>query len=174
MLLEAKCRSYKGVVRLNEKKLGAIIVLLVASIAPAMILGGLVANALTPPQTCRPCEESLAVRHLQIHETPTNLNASLIISSCTDRAMAINVLRLSNITQSDSPGIAVSINGTYIDCTASPLFTVGAGDTAIVNMIVPYTSCPYALSMLRNANVISITVLTKQAMYYNECDTSGL
>lgn len=158
---------------LNQKKLGAVIVLIVALIAPVMILCGYVENALTPPWHPGHNSESLALQNFSINENAQSLNASLTISNCVDKAKSINTLRLSNITQSNSPGIAVSINGTYIDGAASPLFTVRAGDTAIVNMIVPYTSYPNALSTLDNSEVVGITVLTDQAMYYKECNLSG-
>jgi hypothetical protein len=55
---------------LNEKKLGAIIVLVIAAVAPAMILGGYVANALETPNF-GPMMESIAIlQNRQINETP--------------------------------------------------------------------------------------------------------
>jgi hypothetical protein len=155
---------------LNEKKLGAIIVLIIASIAPAMILGGYLANALTPPNF-GPMMESIAIlQNRQITETPTNLNASFAILNCGGQPNVINSVKLGQIAQSGSPGVALYVNGTGVDCAAVPLFVILQGDTAFVNMIVPYTSFPYALSTLHSEKVVSITVYTDEAMYYVECN----
>jgi hypothetical protein len=157
---------------LNEKKLGAIIVLLVVLIAPAMILGSYVVNGLEPPNF-GPMIECLALKNQQINETPTGLNASLAMYNTGGQAIQVNSVKLGQIAQSGSPGVAVSVNGTYVDCTGSPLFIIQLDDTAAVNMIVPYTSYPYALSTLHNAQYVTITVLTDNARYYREYSPSN-
>jgi hypothetical protein len=157
---------------LNEKKLGVIIVLIIASIAPAMILEGYIANALEPPNF-GPMMESIAIlQDRQITENPTNVNASIAILNCGGQPNSINALRLGQIAHSGSPGVAVCVNGTFVDCTAVPLFVIQQGDIAVVNMIVPYTNYPYALSTLHNSKVVSITVVTDEAIYYVECNST--
>lgn len=157
---------------LNEKKLGAVIVLLIASIAPAMALSSYVAYALTPPNY-EPIMESLAIRNQQIIENPTNLNMSISALNCGGQSIPVKAIKLGQIAESCSPGVAVSVNGTHVDCTASPLFVIHPGDTAIVNMILLYTSYPHALSTLHNAKAVSITVQTDEAMFYVECNCTG-
>jgi hypothetical protein len=155
---------------LNEKKLGAVIVLMVALIAPAMILTVYAENGFRPACTIS-ARAALSIENLSINENAASLNVSLSIFAC--ESTPINTVKLSNITQSNSPGVAVSVNGTYVDCTATPLFVIQSGDTAVVNMIVPYTNYPNMLSALHSANVTSITVLTDKAMYYKECSLNG-
>jgi hypothetical protein len=155
---------------LNEKKLGAVIVLIVALIAPAMILTAYAENGFRPACTIM-ARETLAIQNLSINENAASINVSLSISAY--EATRINVIKLSNITQSNSHGVAVSVNGTNIDYS-TPLFVIQNGDTATVNMIVPYTNYPNMLSALHSSNVTGITVLTDKAMYYKECDTSCL
>jgi hypothetical protein len=157
---------------LNEKKLGAVIVLLVASIAPAMILEGYIANALEPPDF-GPMMECLATVGKQIDENPQSLNTSLVICNTGGQAIQVNAVKLGQIAQRGSPGVAVCFNGTYVDCAVAPLFVIKQGDTAVVNMIVPYTSFPYALSTLHSEKVVSIKLFTDEAMYYVECIPSG-
>jgi hypothetical protein len=157
---------------LNEKKLGAVIVLLVASIAPAFIIGGYVANALEPPDF-GPMMECLAIKNQQINENPQSLNASLTIYNTGGQAINVNEVKLGQICQSGSPGVTVCVNGTYVDCTTAPLFVIQQDNTAIINMIIPYTSFPYALSTLHSREIVSITVITDEAMYYVECSPSG-
>jgi hypothetical protein len=155
---------------LDEKKIGAIIVIIVALIAPAMILGSYVANALESPNF-EPMMESIAIlQNRQITENPTNINASIALLNCGGQPNSINAVKLGQIAQSGSPGVAVCVNGTYVNCAAVPLFVIQQGDTAIVNIVVPYTNYPYALSTLHNLKVVSITVFTDEAMYYVECN----
>jgi hypothetical protein len=154
---------------LNEKKLGAIIVLVVALIAPALILTAYAENGFRPACTIM-ARESLAIQNPCINGNAASLNVSLAIFAC--ESTPINTIKLSNITQSNSPGVTVSVNGTYVNCAASPLFVIQPNDTAIVNMIVPYTNFCNSLSALHNAGVVGITVLTDQAMYYKECNLS--
>ena len=134
-----------------------------------MIFGGYVANALETPRRHHHME-SLAIKNQQINETPTNLNTSITILNCGGQTIPVNTVKLGQIAQSDSPGVAVYVNGTNVDCAAVPLFVIKNGDTAVVNMIISYTSFPYALSTLHSANVVSITVYTDRAMYYRECN----
>jgi hypothetical protein len=171
-LLEGQVAD-KGARGLNGKKLGAVIVLLVASIAPALILGGYVANALEPPDF-GPMIECLALKNQQINENPQSLNTSLTIYNTGGQTINVNTVKLGQICQSGSPGVAVSVNGTYVDCTAAPLFVIKIDDTAVVNVIVPYTSFPYALSTLHSAKIVSITVVTDEAMYYVESNCTNV
>ena len=158
---------------MNEKKLGAVIVLLVASIAPAMILGRLATNALTPPNYQHTTTEDFAISHnIQINENPTNLNVSFTLHS-EYRANGVNTIKLNGIAQSGSPGIALTVNGTYADNAAAPLFEIQPGDCAVVNMIIPYASFPNALSTLYNATVVSVSVYTNQALVYAECNPNS-
>jgi hypothetical protein len=113
--------------------------------------------------------ECLSIVEKQIDENPQSLNASLTICNTGGQAIQVNAVKLGEIAQSGSPGVAVCFNGTYVDCAAAPLFVIQQGDTAVVNMIVPYTSFPYALSMLHSSKVVSITVFTDEAMYYIDC-----
>jgi hypothetical protein len=157
---------------LNEKKLGAIIVLLIASIAPALILEGYMANAFEPPDF-GPMMECLSIKNQKINESPQSLNASLTIYNTCGQIININAVKLGQICQSGSPGVEVYVNGTYVDCKTVPLFVIQQDNTAIVNMIVPYTNYPYALSTLHSTEIVSITVITDEAMYYVECSSSG-
>lgn len=158
---------------MNQRKLGAIIVLIIALIAPAMILGGYVANALETPLHHHHME-SLAITNQQIHETPTNLNTSITILNCGPQTIPVNTVKLGEIAQSGSQGVAVYVNETNVDCATEPLFTIKNGDTAVVNMIIPFRSFPYALSTLHSANVVSITVYTDRAMYYRESNYTSV
>lgn len=155
---------------MNQRKLGAIIVLTIALVAPAMILGGYVANALETPHYHHHHMESLVIKNEQIHENPTNLNTSITILNCGGQDIPVNTVKLGEIAQSGSPGVAISVNGTYVDASAGPIFTIKNGDSAVVNMFVSYTSFPYALSKLHSDSVVSITVSTDRAMYYRECN----
>lgn len=157
---------------MNDKKLGAIIVLVISSVVPAMILGGYVVNALAPPNL-GPVMECLALRNQQISEDPVSLNMSLAILNCGGEAIPVNAVKLGQIAESSSPGVAVYVNGTYVDCATMWLFLIQPGDTAVVNMIVPYAGYPYALSTLHSSRVVSITVLTDKVMYYVECNCTG-
>jgi hypothetical protein len=158
-----------AVLRLNEKKIGAIIVLLVASIAPVMILGTLAANALTPPDYQHNTLEDFSIsQNMQVNENPSNLNVSFTLHSEL-RANGVNTIKLNGIAQSGSPGVALTVNGTYVDNAAVPLFEVQRGDCAVVNMIIPFASFPDALSTLHNATVVSVSVYTNQALVYAEC-----
>jgi|GEM_PF-4746493 hypothetical protein len=157
---------------LNEKKLGAIIVLIVALIAPAMILTAYAENGFHPPVTIMQ-RETIAIQNPCINENAASLNISLTILGFGDESIPIDAVKLSNITESSSPSVAVSVNGTYVNCASSPLFVIQPNDTAIVNMFVPYTSYPFVLSTLHDRKVVGIMVLTGQAMYYVECNPSS-
>jgi hypothetical protein len=158
---------------LNERKLGAIIILIMALIAPAMILTAYAENGFHPNTTIHMHRETMTLQKPQVKEDIASINTTLAIYNSEDRSNPINTMKLGQIAQSSSAGVAVCVNGTYVNCTVSPLFVIRAGDTAVVNMIVPYKSFPNALSMLHSANVTSVTVLTNQAMYYVECSSSG-
>jgi hypothetical protein len=155
---------------LNEKKLGAIIVLIVALVAPVMILTAYAENGFQPACTIS-ARAALAIENLSINENAASLNVSLSIVAF--ESTPIDTIKFSNITQSNSPGVAVSINGTYVNCAETPLFVIQRDDTAIVTMIVPFTSYPKVLSTIHNAETTSITVVTNEAMYYVECAPSG-
>jgi hypothetical protein len=117
--------------------------------------------------------ESLYIKDRQINEYPACLNASLTISNYGGETIQINAVKLGQIAQSNSIGVAINVNGTGVDCATVPFFRIEPNDTAVVNMIVPYTSYPYALSTLHNAEYVTITVLTDNAMYYTEYSPSS-
>jgi len=153
--------------------LGAIIVLLVACIAPVMILCGYVENALTPPWY--PYHNSdLAIQDSCIKGNTASLNVSLTMLSCTDKATTINAIEVEKVAQSSSLGVIVYVNGTSVNCAASTLFEIQPGDTAVVNMIVPCVSNPYALATLHSTETVGLRVLTDKAMYGFYRDTSGI
>lgn len=159
---------------MNEKKLGAIIVLIVALIAPVMILAGYVEYALTPPWHPHHHSSELTIQDNCINENVSSLNVSLTIQSYTNKAIPVNAIELGKVAKTSSLGVIVYVNGTNVDCAVSPLFMIQPSDTAVVNMVVPYVSNPYALATLHSAESVSLTVLTDEAMYGVYRDTSGL
>jgi hypothetical protein len=158
---------------LNQKKLGAIVVLIVALIAPIMILAGYVENVLSPWPPHHH-NSDLAIQDSCIKENTANLNVSLTILSCTDKATPINAIEMEKVAQSSSLGVIVYVNGTSVNYAASTLFEIQPGDTAVVNMIVPYVSNPYALATLHSTETVGLRVLTDKAMYGFYRDTSGI
>ncbi len=157
---------------MNEKKLGAIIVLLIACVAPAMILGGYVANALDSPQH-HGHPPGLAISDRYLTKNTANLNFSCTISNQAKDATPINQLKMV-MDNKEFTSLTVYVNGSLIDCASKPLFSIQSGDNACVSALVPYVSNPYALSALQNnGNMSAFYVITLQAMYYSECSLSG-
>jgi hypothetical protein len=156
---------------LNEKKLGAVIVLIVALVAPAMTLTGYVTNALDPwhPGPI----PSLEIRNISLTKNAGNLNVSFSIQNYAEEAEPINALVVVNVTQNGLFGTTVYVNGTSINCAASPLFEIKHDDTILVSMIIPYVNYPYALSALHNAGIAVLNVHTSGIVYYKECSLSG-
>lgn len=156
---------------MNEKKLGAIIVLLIASIAPCMILGGYVANALEPPHHGHP--PGLAISNQCLTKNVANLNFSCTITNEATEPDSVNQIKIV-MGNNSFTALTVYVNGTVIDSAKKPLFTIQAGDNASVNVLVPFVSNPYALSALQNnGNVSAIHVTTSKVLYYTECSMSG-
>jgi hypothetical protein len=153
---------------LNEKKLGAIIVLAVALVAPAMITVGYVGNALNPWHSLQ--REILALQDGYVKENASSLNVSFTLRSFTDEVTPINKLDVVNIK---NQYCNIYVNGSSIDCNASPLYKLQAGDTAQINVIVLYVNNPYALSTLHNAGCAVVYVFTGNVIYYTECSLNG-
>lgn len=171
MLLEVKCSSIKVQEGLNEKKLGAIIVLLIASVAPAMILGGYVANAVTPSHHGHPPGLVITNRCLIINTA--NLNASYAIWNLAENTDFIDQLKIV-IGNTELTSFKIYVNESLIDCTNKPLFTIQPKDTAQVNIIVPYVSNPYALSALQdNGNVTEVRIYTPKVFYGAVCNLNN-
>jgi hypothetical protein len=156
---------------LNEKKLGAVIVLIVALVAPAMMLTGYVTNALDPWHPGpRP---GLEIRYMSLKENTGNINVSFSIRNYAKEAETINALVVVNVTQNGLFGATVYVNSTSINCAASPLFEIKHDDTVLVSMIIPYVNYPYALSALHNTGIAVLNVHTSGIIYYKECSLSG-
>jgi len=82
-------------------------------------------------------EESLYLENCQIVEDTRCLNASLTIMSTADITTTINELKISNFTLTELPGVTVYLNGTIVNCAASPFYILEKGDAVLVNMIFP-------------------------------------
>ncbi len=156
----------------QQKKIGAVVVLVLASILAALMLAGYIANAANPPYM-GPHPISLALENRCVTENTTCLNVSYALLSCTDKALEIDELKIVNMTQKGASGLTVYVNGTSIDCKGSPLFVVEPGDTAMVNLIVAYASNPSALSMLHSVGYVEVQVFTPQVLYYAVCNLSS-
>jgi len=157
--------------RLNEKKLGAIIVLLIASIAPSMILGGYVANAIEPAHHGHP--PGLAITDRCLTKNTANLNFTCTISNYASEANPINQLIIV-MGNNQFNSLTVYVNGTIIDSVNTPLFTIQPRDNARVCVLVPYINNPYALSALQNnGNMSAIHVTTPEVLYYSECNLNS-
>jgi hypothetical protein len=131
----------------------------------AVMLTGYICGAVYQPNM-RPGEESLCLDNCSIVKNAGILNASMTIVSTTDKATAINEIKISNFTLTELPGVTLYLNGTAVNCTVSPLYILERGNTVLVNMVFPCTNS--FESHAHEVGYVTMVVLTAQAMYYTE------
>ncbi len=138
-----------------------------ATLFCALMLTGYICGAVYQPNM-RPGEEGLYLDNCHIVKNAGYLNASMTIMSTTDIATKINELKISNFTLTELPSLTVYLNGTAVNCAASPFYTLEKGDTVLVNMVFPCINS--LVSRAHDMGYVSMVVLTSQAMYYTETE----
>jgi hypothetical protein len=159
---------------LNNKKLGAGVMLVFVCLLLSIGVAGYINNALATPNM-GPVFEDLFLINPSAFETPASLNVSVDILSGTGDPLPINQINITATARSTGycGGCTVYANGSAIDCTATPLFIIKPGDTAHVDVVVLLKDNTQLSGKLHEVKTVEVQVATPHARFYRECNLSG-